>query len=86
MPKPSYRENAIDILKIVGKELTENAEEYIPDLEAVKNIDVWIRIPSLSDDPRTIPEIEVSTTVYPKYKTISQILEVQDTTDEHTEL
>lgn len=86
MPKNNYRDEAIDILKIVGQELIENAEAYIPNVKAVKNIDVWIRIPSRSDEIYDIPKIEVSTTLYPQHKTISQIIEVQNTIDEHTEL
>ena len=57
----TYREMAVEIAKIAGQELMENAEKLIPRVENVKEIDIWIRIPSLSDGIDCIPEIEVDT-------------------------
>ena len=69
----TYREMAVAVCKIAGEELVERAEELIPNAENVKDIDIWIRIPSLTDDTFAVPEIEVSTNVYPKHKSIEKI-------------
>lgn len=69
----TYREMAVAVCKIAGEELIERAEELIPDTEGVKDIDIWIRIPSLSDDAFCVPEIQVDTNVYPKRAAIEKI-------------
>lgn len=69
----TYREMAIAVCKIAGEEIIERAEELIPNTEGVKDIDIWIRIPSLSDDPFCVPEIQVDTNVYPKRVAIEKI-------------
>lgn len=61
-----YREMAIKVMKIAGEELISRAEDLIPNTKRIKDIDIWIRIPSLSDDALCIPEIQVSTNVYPE--------------------
>ena len=60
----TYREMAIEVAKIAGQELVERADELIPNAEGIKDIDIWIRIPSISDDALDIPDIQVN--VYPK--------------------
>ena len=40
-----YREIAIEMLKLMGQELIDRAEELIPSTEGIKDIDVWISIP-----------------------------------------
>lgn len=71
-----YRSMAVEVAKIAGKELIDRAEELIPNTEGVKEIDIWIRIPSLSDNAFDIPSIQVSTEVYPKQMAIEKIVEV----------
>lgn len=68
-----YRTMAVEVAKIAGQELIDRAEELIPNTEGVKEINIWIRIPSLTDDAFTIPEIEVNTDVYPKRAAIDKI-------------
>ena len=66
----TYRERAVEALKIFGAELSERAEELIPDAHRVKDVNIWIRIPSLSDNLNDVPEIEVSVNIFPETKTI----------------
>lgn len=61
----TYREMAVSTMKLAGQELIDRAEELIPNATNVRNIDVWIHIPSLSDALDDVPEIEVQTDVYP---------------------
>lgn len=74
----SYREMAVEATKIAGKELMERAEELICKTEGVKEINIWVRIPSLMDDPNVVPEIEVQTEVYPRRETLMKMLEFKD--------
>lgn len=74
----TYREMAVEIAKIAGRELTENAEKLIPRAENVKEIDIWIRIPSLSDSIDCIPEIEVDANLYPDKAAIRKYLNIAD--------
>lgn len=68
----TYRERAVEALKIFGKELSERAEELVPDAKRVRDVNVRVRIPSLSDNLNDIPEIEVSVNVFPETKTITE--------------
>ena len=45
----TYREMAIETLKLIGQELIDRAEELIPNTEGIKRIDVWTSIPTMSD-------------------------------------
>lgn len=72
----SYRDMAVAVAKIAGQELIDRAEELIPHTEGIKGIDIWIRIPSLSDDAFDIPEIQVSTDVYPKKIAVDKIVQL----------
>lgn len=72
----TYREMAIEMVRIAGQEMVDRAEELIPDTAGVKEIDIWIRIPSRSDDPLNIPEIQVDTTVYPKPVAVDKIMKL----------
>lgn len=67
---------AVEVTKIAGQELVDRAEELIPNTEGVKDIDIWIRIPSLSDNELSIPEIQVNTNVYPKYGAVEKIVKL----------
>lgn len=69
-----YRTMAVEVVKIAGKELIDRAEELIPNTEGVKKIDIWISIPTLSGDAFDIPEIQVSTDVYPKRIAVDKII------------
>ena len=72
----TYREMAVEVAKIAGQELVDRAEELVPDTEGVKDIDIWIRIPSLSCEVLDIPEIQVSTNVYPKRTAVEKIVKL----------
>lgn len=74
----TYREMAVEATKIAGKELIERAEELICKTEGVKSINIWINIPSLDDNPYTVPEIEVQTEVYPRRETLMKMIELRD--------
>lgn len=71
----TYRDMAISACKIAGEELIQRAEELIANAEGIKDIDIWIRIPSLSDDPCCVPELQVTTNVYPKRTNICKLVE-----------
>lgn len=72
----TYREMAVKTVKLAGQELIDRAEELIPNATNVKNIDIWIRIPSLSSDTFDVPEIEVQTDVYPSRVTFEKYVEL----------
>ena len=68
----TYREMAVETVKLAGQELIDRAEELVPNATNVKNIDVWIRIPTCSEDMFNVPEIEVPTDVYPSRVTLEK--------------
>lgn len=72
----TYREMAVNTIKLAGQELIDRAEELIPNATNVKNIDIWIRIPSCSDDVFEVPEIEVQTDVYPSRITLNKYIDL----------
>lgn len=67
---------AVAVAKIAGQELIDRADELIPKTEGVKNVNIRIRIPSLSDDAFDIPEIQVDTEVYPKKIAVDKIIQL----------
>ena len=71
-----YREMAIEILKLMGQELIDRAEELIPSTEGIKDIDVWISIPTMSDSDLCIPEIRANTSAYPKRMALKKFMEL----------
>lgn len=81
----TYRDMAVSVCKLAGKDLVERAEELIPDTEGVISIDICIHIPSMTDDPYCVPEMNVTTTVYPKRQTRELIIDqaIQFRVDEH---
>lgn len=76
MKRVTYREMAVEVTKIAGQELVDRAEELIPNTEGMKDIDIWIRIPSLSDNKFNIPDIQVNTNVYPKHGSVEKIVKL----------
>lgn len=72
----TYREMAIEMLKLMGQELIDRAEELIPNTEGIKDIDVWISIPTMSDSELCIPEIRVNTIAYPKRMALKKFMEL----------
>jgi|GEM_PF-2363030 hypothetical protein len=72
----TYREMAIEMLKLMGQELIDRAEELIPNTEGIKNIDVWTSIPTMSDSELCIPEIRVNTIAYPKRMALEKFMEL----------
>lgn len=81
-----YRDMAIRALKIAGQELIDRADELICKTEAIKDINIWIRIPSLTDDPNIIPEMEVSTNVYPRRESLKKIFEMKEKKNESSDM
>lgn len=71
-----YREMAIEMLKLMGQELIDRAEELIPNTEGIKDIDVWVSIPTMSDSELCIPEIRVNTNAYPKRMALEKFMEL----------
>lgn len=71
-----YREMAIEMLKLMGQELIDRAEELIPNTEGIKDIDVWVSIPTMSDSELCIPEIRVNTSAYPKHMALEKFMEL----------
>ena len=71
-----YREMALEMLKLMGQELIDRAEELIPNTEGIKDIDVWISIPTMSDSELCIPEIRVNTIAYPKRMALEKFMEL----------
>lgn len=71
-----YREMAIEMLKLMGQELIDRAEELIPNTEGIKDIDVWVSIPTMSDSELCIPEIRVNTSAYPKHMALGKFMEL----------
>lgn len=63
----TYREMAAGIIRIAGEELTQRAEELVPNTEHISDITISIKIPSLTDDKACIPSIQISTSVYPRH-------------------
>lgn len=72
----TYREMAIEMLKLMGQELIDRAKELIPNTEGIKNIDVWTSIPTMSDSELCIPEIRVNTIAYPKRMALEKFMEL----------
>lgn len=72
----TYREMAIEMPKLMGQELIDRAEELIPNTEGIKDIDVWISIPTMSDSELCIPEIRVNTIAYPKRMVLEKFMEL----------
>ena len=71
-----YREIAIEMLKLMGQELIDRAEELIPSTEGITDIDVWISIPTMSGSEMYIPEIRVNTSAYPKRMALKKFMEL----------
>lgn len=72
----TYREMAVETVKLAGQELIDRAEELIPNAMMVKNIDIWIHIPSATDDQFSVPEIEVQTDVYPSRVSLEKYIDL----------
>jgi len=73
----TYREKAIEVVKIAGQELIDRAKELIVNTEGIKSIDIWIKIPSETDDPYVVPEIQVDTEVYPKREMLDKLVKLR---------
>lgn len=71
-----YREMAIEMLKVIGQELIDRAEELIPNAEGIRNIDVWVSIPTMSDSELCIPEIRVNMSAYPNRMALEKFMEL----------
>lgn len=74
----TFRERAVETVKMMAQDLFNRADELIPDAKRVKEVDIWIRIPSLSDDPDILPGIQVSVDVFPSREVYHLINKRQD--------
>lgn len=64
MSSSSYKPTLVRTIKLLAKDLFENAEKYVPDKDYMTDFDIWLHIPSASEnfDP---PTIEVNAEFYP---------------------
>lgn len=60
----TYREMAIETIKIACQDTLDRVEEIVPDIDCITDIDVVIHIPTLTDDAVVIPEIKIITNAY----------------------
>lgn len=60
----TYREMAIETIKIACQDTLDRVEEIVPDIDCITDIDVVIHIPTLTDDAAVIPEIKIMTNAY----------------------
>lgn len=77
----TYREMAVEVVKLVGRELSLRADELVPDVNYCKEMSILVRIPSISDDLDAAPEIEVNATVYPTRKTLATLGMIREMVD-----
>ena len=70
-----YREQVVEVLKIVGRELIERADELVPDAEYVTDTDIRIHIPT-DTGMLAIPEISVTCNVFPIRTTVEKIIDI----------
>lgn len=71
----NYRKMAVEVVKIVGQEIIDRAEELVPHIESFNDIDIQVRIKSLSEVDFRIPEIQVNTdaNIYLKDEAVEKI-------------
>lgn len=73
----TYREMAVEALKLAGEELINRADSLIPHAERIENVDIWIRIPSLTDNTLDVPTVEVTTDVAPTSFMLNKIISMK---------
>lgn len=83
----TYRETAINIVKIAGQELIDKAEKLIPQGSGFQKIEINARIPipTMTDDPDCLPEINIETKKYidrEAFETIYTLLQKYDDDEE----
>ena len=64
MSSSSYKPTLVRTIKLLAKDLFENAEKYVPDKDYMTDLDIWLHIPSASEQ-WDAPTIEVNTEFYP---------------------
>lgn len=74
----SYRERAVETVKMMAQDLLDRADELIPDAKKIKEVNIWLRIPTLTDDIDNLPEIQVNVDVYPSKQFVDVFLKQQD--------
>lgn len=81
-----YREQVVEVIKIVGRELMERANELVPDAKYVTDTEICIHIPTDADEI-AIPEISVTCNVFPVRTTVKKIIDIykqEDSNENHT--
>lgn len=73
----TYREEAIEFIKLTCQDLIDRAEEIVPTTEGIISIDVDIHIPTKSDDPLQLPEYSISIQAYPTRETVNKIIKLE---------
>lgn len=64
MSSSSYKPTLVKTIRLLAKDLFENAEKYVPDKDYMTDFDIWLHIPSASDQWNA-PTIEVNAEFYP---------------------
>lgn len=64
MSSSSYKPTLVKTIKLLAKDLFENAEKYVPDKDYMTDFDIWLHITSGSYE-REIPTIEVTAKYFP---------------------
>lgn len=64
MSSSSYKPSLVRTIKLLAKDLFENAEKYVPDKDYMADFDIWLHIPS-SGSGFDAPTIEVNAEFYP---------------------
>lgn len=68
----NYKSTLVRTIKLLAKDLFENAENYVPDKDYMTDFDIWLHIPSGSYE-REMPTIEVTAKYFPdKYVLAAQ--------------
>ena len=70
----SYREELVDYVKLAAQTIMDNADAIVPNVKCISDFNIDI---SFSQDCDSIPEITVSTSMFPDQKKLQEIFEKQ---------
>lgn len=72
--KRPYREELVDYVKLAAQTIMDNADAIVANVEYISDFNIDI---SFSQDRGSIPEITVSTSMFPDPKKLQEIFEKQ---------
>lgn len=72
--KRSYREELVDYAKLAAQTIMDNADAIVADVKYISDFNIDI---SFGQDRGSIPEITVSTSMFPDPKKLQEIFEKQ---------